>query len=123
MIVLYNVIYMQVILREARNFRLGQTIYYTILCAIALIKQCFFLGAIGMVFCSSFLLSAIIIAVLLPVTELLAVLFYKENFQPDKAVALVVSLIGFGFYFYGEYVTEKRKDATPSSQQSTQLAV
>lgn len=108
--------------REATEFGLGETSYYTILCASALIWQCFFLGAIGVIFCASSLLSGIIIAVLLPVTEVLAVVFYKEKFQAEKGVALVLSLWGFASYFYGEYkFTKKLNDKTRSSQQSLEL--
>lgn len=63
-----------------------------------------------MVFCASSLLSGIIIAVLLPVTEVLAVVFYKEHFQAEKGIALVLSLWGFTSYFYGEYKVMKTKD-------------
>ncbi|KAH7567700.1 hypothetical protein JRO89_XS07G0124600 [Xanthoceras sorbifolium] len=69
----------KVIGREARKFELGEGRYYVLVVGSALIWQCFFLGVIGVIFCASSLLSAIIIAVLLPVTEILAVIFYKEN--------------------------------------------
>ncbi|KAI3732899.1 hypothetical protein L1987_64111 [Smallanthus sonchifolius] len=112
----------KVIPTEATEFELGNTKYYIILCASALIWQCFFLGAIGVIFCASSLLSGIIIAVLLPVTEILAVVFYKEKFQAEKGVALILSLWGFASYFYGEYkFTKKLKDKTHSSQQSMEL--
>ncbi|GKC82596.1 purine permease 3-like protein, partial [Tanacetum coccineum] len=111
-----------VIPREATEFGLGETKYYIILCASALIWQCFFLGAIGVIFCASSLLSGIIIAVLLPVTEALAVVFYKEKFQAEKGVALVLSLWGFASYFYGEYKSaNKPKDITESTKQSMEL--
>ncbi|XP_076900681.1 purine permease 1-like isoform X1 [Bidens hawaiensis] len=112
----------KVIQREAKDFELGQTKYYAILCASALIWQCFFLGAIGIIFCASSLLSGIIIAVLLPVTEVLAVIFYKEKFQAEKGVALVLSLWGFASYFYGEYkLTKRLKDDMQYSQQSAEM--
>nr|XP_043636315.1 purine permease 1-like [Erigeron canadensis] len=112
----------KVIPREADDFKLGQTKYYAILCASALIWQCFFLGAIGVIFCASSLLSGVIIAVLLPVTEVLAVIFYKEKFQAEKGVALILSLWGFASYFYGEYKFEKiLKDDTRSSPQSMEM--
>lgn len=113
----------KVIPREARDFDLGETKYYIIMCFSALIWQCFFLGAIGVIFCASSLLSGIIIVVLLPVTEVLAVVFYKEKFQAEKGVALVLSLWGFASYFYGEYkFMKKSKDNTQSTQQSMELA-
>lgn len=113
----------KVIPREATEFGLGKAKYYIIMCFSALIWQCFFLGAIGVIFCASSLLSGILIAVLLPVTEVLAVIFYKESFQAEKGVALVLSLWGFASYFYGEYkLTKKLKDKTESSRPSTELA-
>ncbi|KAL8232634.1 hypothetical protein R6Q57_002412 [Mikania cordata] len=113
----------KVIQREAKDFELGETKYYIILCASALIWQCFFLGAIGVIFCASSLLSGIIIAVLLPVTEVLAVVFYNEKFQAEKGVALVLSLWGFVSYFYGEYYksTKGLEDEVQSSQQSLEM--
>ncbi|XP_021993011.2 purine permease 1 [Helianthus annuus] len=108
--------------REASDFEFGETKYYIILCATALISQSFFLGAIGVIFCSSALLSGIIISVLVPVTEVLAVVFFKEKFQAEKEVSLILSLWGFASYFYGEYkVTKKLKDATHSPHQSVEL--
>ncbi|XVF64852.1 hypothetical protein PTKIN_Ptkin09bG0199700 [Pterospermum kingtungense] len=96
--------------REAREFGLGETKYYVVAITSGIIWQGFFLGAIGVIFCASSLLSGVIIAVLLPVIEILAVVFYKENFQAEKGVALALSLWGFVSYFYGEIKqTEKTK--------------
>ncbi|XP_050378547.1 purine permease 3-like [Argentina anserina] len=92
----------KVIPREARNYKLGETTYYVVLVVSAIIWQAFFLGAIGIIFCASSLLSGIVITVLLPVTEILAVIFYNEKFQAEKGVSLVLSLWGFVSYFYGE---------------------
>ena len=106
----------QVISREAREFELGETNYYVVAIASAIIWQCFFLGVIGVIFCSSSLLSGIVIAVLLPVTEILAVIFYKENFQAEKGVALALSLWGFVSYFYGEIKQTKKKKRVPETE-------
>lgn len=92
----------KVIPREAREFGLGEEKYYMILVCSAIIWQCFYLGANGVIFTASSLFSAIIIAVLLPVTEVFAVIFYKEKFQAEKGVSLVLSLWGFVSYTYGE---------------------
>jgi hypothetical protein len=82
----------------------------------AIIWQSFFLGAIGIIFCASSLLSAIVIAVLLPVTEVLAVIFYQEKFQAEKGVALALSLWGFTSYFYGEMKHNKNKNPTSETE-------
>ncbi|XP_059631285.1 purine permease 3-like [Cornus florida] len=106
----------QAIPREAREYKLGETKYYVILAFSAIIWQGFFLGAIGVIFCASSLLSGVLIAVLLPATEILAVIFYHEKFQAEKGVALVLSLWGFVSYFYGEIKHSKKKSRTQSQQ-------
>lgn len=75
----------------------------------AIIWQCFFLGGIGVIFCASSLTSGIIMAVFIPVTEVLAVIFFKEKFQVEKGVSLALSLWGFISYFYGEIRHSKKK--------------
>ncbi|OIW16610.1 hypothetical protein TanjilG_02816 [Lupinus angustifolius] len=108
----------KVIAREARDYELGETKYYVVLVWSALMWQFFYLGAMGVIFSSSSLFSGIIIAVFLPVTQALAVVFYKENFQVEKGVALVLSLWGFVSYFYGEIkqARKKNKNASPETQ-------
>lgn len=98
----------QAIGNEARVYTLGEGKYYVAVVVTALVWQCFFLGAIGVIYCGSSLLSAIIIAALLPLTEVLAVVFYKEKFQAEKGVSLALSLWGFVSYFYGEIKNNKK---------------
>ncbi|KAF9608220.1 hypothetical protein IFM89_008175 [Coptis chinensis] len=93
----------QAIPREARQYAIGEGKYYTVLAFNAIIWQFFFLGAVGVIFCASSLLSGIMIAVLLPLTEILAVAFYHEKFSAEKGIALALSLWGFVSYFYGEF--------------------
>ncbi|KAL2498084.1 Purine permease 3 [Abeliophyllum distichum] len=104
--------------REAKEYELGEGKYYLVVVWSAIIWQCFFLGAIGVVFCSSSLLSGIVITVLLPVTEVLAVIFYHEKFQSEKGVSLFLSLWGFISYFYGEIKHSKNKDVAHNSNQT-----
>uniref|UniRef100_A0A7N0TR45 Probable purine permease n=1 Tax=Kalanchoe fedtschenkoi TaxID=63787 RepID=A0A7N0TR45_KALFE len=99
----------QAIPREAKEYGLGEMKYYTVVVWNAILWQCFFLGAIGVIFCASSLLSGVIIAVLLPFTEILAVIIFREKFQAEKGVALVLSLWGFVSYFYGEMKYSKKK--------------
>ncbi|KAA8538141.1 hypothetical protein F0562_027749 [Nyssa sinensis] len=98
--------------REARKYELGEAKYYVILVWSGIFWQCFYLGAIGVVFCASSLLSSIIIVVLLPVREVLAVIFFNEKFQAEKGVALVLSFWGFVSYIYGEVKHKKKKNQT-----------
>lgn len=98
--------------KEAREFELGETAYYVVLVCSGIIWQCFYLGAIGVIFFASSLLTAIIIAVLLPVTEISAVILYREKFQAEKGVSLVLSLWGFVSYLYGERKDSNKKTGT-----------
>ncbi|GFY85880.1 purine permease 3 [Actinidia rufa] len=76
------------------EIQLVMCFFATVVCTIGMVINndfkchnlavCFFLGAIGVIFSASSLLSAIIITVLLPVIEVLAVIFYKEKFQAEK---------------------------------------
>ncbi|KAL0335751.1 UNVERIFIED_CONTAM: Purine permease 3 [Sesamum calycinum] len=100
----------QAIPREAKQYELGETKYYLVLFWITIVQQCFFLGCIGVVFYASSLLSGIVITVSLPITTLLAVVFYHEKFQPEKGVALFLCLWGFTSYFFGEMKQKKVKN-------------
>ncbi|KAK4428109.1 Purine permease 3 [Sesamum alatum] len=99
----------QAISGEAEGFGLGVAKYYIVVGWSAVIWQGFFLGAIGVIFYSSSLLSGILIAVMLPATELLAVIFYHEKFQAEKGVSLFLSLWGFISYFLGEIKTSRKE--------------
>ena len=94
---------------QAETFGLGKFRYYLVLVLSAILWQGFFLGAIGVIFSSSSLFSGIVIAVLLPVTEILAVIIFNEKFQAEKAVSLALNLWGFVSYFYGEIKNNKKK--------------
>lgn len=109
----------KVIGREAREFGLGETNYYVLAVVTGIVWQCFFVGAIGVIFCGSSLQSGIIIAVLLPATEILAVIFYRESFKAEKGVSLVLSLWGFLSYFYGEIKHERKRKKQASETELT----
>ncbi|XP_008812221.1 purine permease 3-like [Phoenix dactylifera] len=99
----------QAISREARDFVLGEVRYYVLLVWSAILWQFFFLGTVGAIFYGSALLAGIIIAVLIPVAEVLAVIFFHESFSGGKGVALVLALWGLASYFYGEFLESKKK--------------
>ncbi|OWM79996.1 hypothetical protein CDL15_Pgr006300 [Punica granatum] len=80
--------------------------------------QFFFLGAVGVIFCASSLFSGILISLMLPLTEVLAVIFFKEKFQAEKGVSLALSLWGFVSYFYGEFKHTKKRDRNPHQSQN-----
>ncbi|XP_034674710.1 purine permease 1-like [Vitis riparia] len=107
----------QAISREAKEYELGESKYYLVVVWNGIIWQCFFLGAIGVIFSASSLVCGIVITVLLPVTEILAVIFFREKFQAEKGVSLALSLWGFVSYFYGEIKdSKKKKNPTPETE-------
>ena len=92
----------QVVPSEADTFGLGKTNYYLVLIWDAVSWQLLNLGVMGLITCASSLLAGIMIAVLLPLSEILAVIFLHEKFDGPKGIALVLSLWGFASYLYGE---------------------
>ncbi|CAA7037828.1 unnamed protein product [Microthlaspi erraticum] len=113
----------KVMAREARSFKGGTSFYYVVLVLTAVTWQAFFLGAIGMIFCASSLVSGILISALLPLTEVLAVLFFQEKFQAEKGLSLFLALWGFLSYFYGQFKSEKKTQTETQETQLPQLPV
>ncbi|KAL5982609.1 hypothetical protein ACLOJK_016683 [Asimina triloba] len=97
------------IAREAAAYELGATKYYLVLIGCALVFQMVFVGALGVVFCTSSLFAGILSAALLPVTEIAAVIVFKEKFTGEKGMSLVLCLWGFISYFYGSYRSDKKQ--------------
>ncbi|KAI3932449.1 hypothetical protein MKW92_014338 [Papaver armeniacum] len=98
----------KVIQREGKEYNLGETKYYVVLVASSISWQLCFLGTIGVIFCSTSLLAGVIGAVILPVIEILAVIFYHETFKAEKGIALFLSLWGFISYFYLEIKASRK---------------
>jgi drug/metabolite transporter (DMT)-like permease len=94
---------------EAAAFGLGKTNYYLVLIWDAVSWQLLNLGIMGLISCASSLLAGIMIAVLLPLSQVLSVIFLHEKFNGPKAIALVLSLWGFASYLYGEKMQKKRE--------------
>ncbi|XBH87238.1 hypothetical protein VPH35_074740 [Triticum aestivum] len=107
---------------EAATFGLGETNYYLVLVWDAVSWQLLNLGIMGLITCASSLLAGIMIAVLLPLSEILAVLFLHEKFDGPKGIALVLSLWGFASYMYGEKVQQKKAAAQKNQLLQQQMA-
>ncbi|CAL4937972.1 unnamed protein product [Urochloa decumbens] len=98
---------MQAMPREATAFGLGEASYYLVLVLGAVSWQLSNLGIMGLIVCSSSLLAGVMIALVLPLSEVLAVVFLREKFDGAKGIALVLSLWGFVSYLYGESTQKK----------------
>lgn len=81
--------------------------YYVVVIWSAIVWQLLIIGTVGVICYGSSLLSGILLATLLSVTEVLAVIFYHEKFGAEKGISLALSLWGFASYFYGEIKTNK----------------
>ncbi|MCD7460184.1 hypothetical protein HAX54_043033 [Datura stramonium] len=101
----------QAISREAEEFGLGQNKYYMILALSTIALQMMMIGNLGVIFCSSALLSGIVNALLVPIQQIFAVIFLPESFNSEKWMALAMCLWGFASYFYGEYKDSLKKVA------------
>ncbi|GAA0185597.1 hypothetical protein LIER_32885 [Lithospermum erythrorhizon] len=112
----------QAISREAREFELGEPIYYLVLVSTSILWTMSLLGLNGVIFCGSSLLSGILSALSIPIVEVLAVIFYHEKFQAQKGISLLLSLWGFVSYFYGEIRASKKASnlATPEVEVGAQ---
>ncbi|CAH9067025.1 unnamed protein product [Cuscuta epithymum] len=112
----------QAISREAREFGLGKTKYNLVIVGNAIFSQLYYVGALGVTSYGSSLLSMVIITVLLPITELMAVVFFHEKFQAEKGISLFLSFWGFVSYFYGDIKNNiKKKNQQPAALQITEL--
>ncbi|KAL5206392.1 hypothetical protein ABZP36_034601 [Zizania latifolia] len=109
----------QAIPREAREYELGEARYYTVLVWSAIVWEFFFLGSVGVIFCVNTLLAGILIAVFIPITEVMGVIFLHEKFSREKGVALVLALWGLASYSYGEYSEAKAKKRAAASEAET----
>ncbi|TKV97763.1 hypothetical protein SEVIR_9G517000v4 [Setaria viridis] len=99
----------QALPNEAATFGLGKTNYYLVLIWDAISWQLLNLGIMGLITCASSLLAGIMIAVLLPLSQVLSVIFLHEKFNGPKGIALVLSLWGFASYLYGERAQKKQE--------------
>ncbi|KAL2893150.1 Purine permease 3, partial [Bienertia sinuspersici] len=94
---------------ELEDYQLGKVMYFMVSIFNAIIWQLFFLGVVGVIYYGSSLLSGVIIALALPITEVGAVILFHEAFQAEKGVSLILSLWGFVSYFYGEAKQMKKQ--------------
>nr|XP_010926344.1 purine permease 3 [Elaeis guineensis] len=104
----------QAIPKEAKDFELGELKYYMVLIWNAICWQIINVGMVGVIFTASSLFCGVMIAILVPVGEILAVIFLNEKFNGSKGVALALCLWGFASYMYGE-MKQSKKQKQPSS--------
>ncbi|CAA7394167.1 unnamed protein product [Spirodela intermedia] len=108
--------------REAEQiYELGETKYYLVLVGAALFWQMMTLGFLGVICCSSGLFAGVIIAMLLPVGEIMPVLLLDEQFTSAKGIATALCFWGFLSYLYGERQQTQEKLAPPPATAGLEL--
>ncbi|KAL4197205.1 hypothetical protein AMTRI_Chr04g187150 [Amborella trichopoda] len=100
----------QVISRESKEFGLGEFKYHLTVVASGILWQVFLIGSFSFILYTSSLLNGILLAVQLPLTSILAVIFFHEKFSAEKGMALVLCLWGFASYYYGEHIQSKKRE-------------
>ncbi|XP_026384555.1 purine permease 3-like [Papaver somniferum] len=97
----------QAMQREADEFGLGKMEYYLVLVSSAVVWQISYIGTLGIIFYATSIFAGVVSAVLLPLTEIAAVIVFHEKFTGEKGMALAMSVWGFLSYFYGTYKESK----------------
>ncbi|KAI3850164.1 hypothetical protein MKW92_050433 [Papaver armeniacum] len=110
----------QAIPREADEFELGKGKYYMIIILTALTWQLSSLGFLGLILYTNALFNGIYTSVLIPLTEVGAVIFFHESFTGLKGMALALCLWGFSSYFYGEYKMMNKVGNNDSTNEKTE---
>lgn len=89
--------------KETGEWNLGGAVYWIILVVIVLTWQMCFMGTAGLVFLTSSLHSGVCMTAVVSANVVGGVVFFKDSFGPEKAVATVLCVWGLGSYLYGEY--------------------
>ncbi|KAI3863368.1 hypothetical protein MKX03_023308 [Papaver bracteatum] len=105
--------------REANEFGLGKMDYYLVLVPSAVVFQISYIGTLGIIFCATSLFAGVVTAVLLPLTEIAAVIVFHENFTGQKGMSLALSVWGFLSYFYGTYKETRIQKQTDNTKAIT----
>ncbi|CAL1358173.1 unnamed protein product [Linum trigynum] len=94
---------------EAAEFGLGETKYYVVVFGAVMALQVMVIGGLGLLLCSSSLFTGLVTSLLVPVQQVFAVIFLREGFNAEKALALALCLWGFASHLYGGYKASLKK--------------
>jgi len=97
--------------REMEDFELGEFLYVSTLVWAAIAWQIFTFGTVGLIHEVSSLFSNVISSLGLPVIPVLAVIFFHDEMDGVKAIAMVLAIWGFISYFYQHYLDDSKSKA------------
>ncbi|KAJ0622892.1 putative purine permease, plant [Helianthus annuus] len=89
---------------EMEGYESGKVSYMMTLVWTAVSWQVFTIGCIGLIFEVSSLFSNVISTLGIPITPVLAVVFYHEKMNGLKVIAMLLAIWGFASYVYQHYL-------------------
>ncbi|XP_019457275.1 PREDICTED: probable purine permease 11 [Lupinus angustifolius] len=99
---------------EMKEYQKGKVSYIMTLLWTAVSWQIFSLGTLGLIFEVSSLFSNVVGTMALPIVPILAVIFFHDNINGVKVIALLLALWGFLSYIYQHYLDDKKSKANKS---------
>ncbi|KAE9600524.1 hypothetical protein Lal_00045813 [Lupinus albus] len=96
---------------EMKEYQKGKVSYIMTLLWTALTWQIFSIGMLGLIFEVSSLFSNVISTMALPIIPILAVVFFHDNINGVKVIAMLLALWGFLSYIYQHYLDDRKLKA------------
>lgn len=93
---------------EYEEFGKGKASYVMTLVGIAVAWQVASVGVVGLIFVVSSLFSNAISTLALPVVPIFAVIFFHDNMNGVKVMAMLIAIWGFLSYLYQNYVDDPK---------------
>jgi archaellum biogenesis protein FlaJ (TadC family) len=94
------------------GFTSGKVSYILTLVGTAVAWQIASIGVVGLIFVVSSLFSNVISTLALPVVPVFAVIFFKDEMDGVKVIAMLIVIWGFASYLYQHYLVDlqEKKD-------------
>lgn len=110
--------------KEKKEYQEGKVSYVMTLVWTALMWQICSVGLLGLIFEVSSLFSNVISTLALPVIPILAVIFFHDNMNGVKVMAMILSVWGFLSYIYQHYLDDlKSKAERSNSNENSRSAI
>lgn len=111
----------KLIASEMRNYGLGKVSYVMTLSSAAVSSQVYTIGAVGLIFESSSVLSNTVTAVGLPIVPVVAVIVFHDKMDAFKIFSITLAIWGFLLFVYQHYLDEKKLKTCHHVEEDTQV--
>ncbi|ONK56001.1 uncharacterized protein A4U43_C10F3120 [Asparagus officinalis] len=99
----------RVLSNEMLGFEKGKVLYLMTLIWTAITWQVSFVGSIGLIHMVSSLFANVISTLALPIVPIFAVVFFHDEMDGVKVVAMLIAVWGFLSYIYQHYLDDSRQ--------------